>query len=160
MAEKEKVFREKSLERLNSTDKLDDYLKVTRPSLWLILGAIIALLVGVVFWGTYGTIESTATTAIIIKDNTYTIVMDKNVYDKLQSDSFFRIDDTEIAYNENTAINVVEYSQLDNKTIYYSDVTENDTIVSISGNISGFDNGVYSCTVVFEQIPPIKFVIN
>ena len=160
MAEKEKVFREKSLQRLNSTDKLDDYLKVTRPSLWLILGAIILLLVGVVFWGTYGTIESTTTTAIIVKNNTYTIVMDKDVYDKLESDSFFRVENTEIKYDENATIDVVEYSQLDNKTIYYSNVTENDTIVSISGSISGFDNGVYSCTVVFEQIPPIKFVIN
>ena len=46
----ETIFREKSLDRISSPEQLDDYLKVSTPSLWIVLAAVIALLVGIVVW--------------------------------------------------------------------------------------------------------------
>ncbi len=45
--ESRQIFREKSIERVSSPEQLDDYIKVTTPSVWLILSATIALLAGV-----------------------------------------------------------------------------------------------------------------
>ncbi|MCR5735988.1 MAG: hypothetical protein K6G22_15420 [Lachnospiraceae bacterium] len=50
------LFREKSLERISSPEQLDDYIKVVSPGIWLMLGAIILLLVGVIVWSALGTI--------------------------------------------------------------------------------------------------------
>lgn len=48
------IFREKSIERVSSPEKLDDYIRVTTPSVWITLAAIVILLVGVIAWGIFG----------------------------------------------------------------------------------------------------------
>ncbi len=45
------IFREKSIERISSPEQLNDYLKVTKPAVWVVLIAVILLLVGMVIWG-------------------------------------------------------------------------------------------------------------
>ena len=51
------IFREKSIERISSPEKIDDYMKITGISMWLILGCILVLLAGAVIWGFTGRIE-------------------------------------------------------------------------------------------------------
>lgn len=51
------IFREKSIERISSPEKIDDYMKITGISMWLILGCILMLLTGAVIWGFTGRIE-------------------------------------------------------------------------------------------------------
>ncbi|MBQ8955858.1 MAG: hypothetical protein IJ075_02720 [Lachnospiraceae bacterium] len=55
--EKRQIFREKSIERVTSPEQLDDYIKVTTPSVWLILIATVILLIGTLIWGVTGRIE-------------------------------------------------------------------------------------------------------
>ena len=55
--ESRQIFREKSIERVTSPEQLDDYIKVTTPSVCLILSATIALLAGMIIWGVFGKIE-------------------------------------------------------------------------------------------------------
>lgn len=50
------LFREKSLERVSSPEQLNDYIKVTTPSVWLVLIAVILLLVGILTWSTLDTV--------------------------------------------------------------------------------------------------------
>lgn len=51
------LFRKKSLERISSPEQLDEYIRVTTPSVWIVLLAIVVLLVGMLAWGTMGTVE-------------------------------------------------------------------------------------------------------
>ncbi|MBO4265599.1 MAG: hypothetical protein J5910_00235 [Lachnospiraceae bacterium] len=55
--EERSIFREKSLERVTSPEQLNDYIKVTTPSVWLILFATIILIVGTLFWAVFGKIR-------------------------------------------------------------------------------------------------------
>ena len=61
---KVKLFREKSLEAIESPESLNDYLRVTSPGVWLILAAVITLLVGGLLWSILGRIETTAELAV------------------------------------------------------------------------------------------------
>ncbi len=54
--EEKSIFRKKSLDRVTSPEQLDDYIKVTTPSVWLILFAIIILIFGTLVWGVFGKI--------------------------------------------------------------------------------------------------------
>lgn len=47
----DKIFRKSSIDRVNSPEQLNDYIRVANPSVWVILLAIAVLLVGVVIWG-------------------------------------------------------------------------------------------------------------
>ena len=42
------IFRQKSIEKISSPEKLDDYIRVTAPSVWITLAAIVILLVGTI----------------------------------------------------------------------------------------------------------------
>jgi len=55
--EKQSIFREKSIERISSPEQLNDYIKVTTPSIWLVLIAMLLLLGGAMVWGVLGEIN-------------------------------------------------------------------------------------------------------
>ena len=48
------IFRQKSIDKVSSPEKLDDYIRVTTPSVWVTLAAIGILLIGTIVWGIFG----------------------------------------------------------------------------------------------------------
>ena len=52
------IFREKSIERISSPEELNDYIRVTSPSVWLVLAALIILLAGMLVWSVLGTVDA------------------------------------------------------------------------------------------------------
>ena len=63
---KVKLFREKSLEAVESPESLNDYLRVTSPGIWLVMAAVIILLVGGILWGIFGHIRTTEEFAVSV----------------------------------------------------------------------------------------------
>ena len=51
MDNKKNVFRSANLERMSSPEKLNDYITVSNPSVWIILAAIAIMLIGALVWG-------------------------------------------------------------------------------------------------------------
>ena len=49
-------FRKKSLDRISNPDDIDDYIKISSPSIWLIVIAILIILTGAMIWAFLGTI--------------------------------------------------------------------------------------------------------
>ena len=62
--EEKSIFRKKSLERVTSPEQLNDYIKVTTPSVWMILFATLALVVGILFWAVFGKIQVNTETGV------------------------------------------------------------------------------------------------
>lgn len=54
----DKVFRKTSIDRISSPEQLNEYMKVVTPSVWLVLGAVVIILIGILVWGCFGTIKS------------------------------------------------------------------------------------------------------
>ena len=52
------VFREKSLKRISSPEQMDEYIRVTTPSVWIALIALALLLAGFFIWSIIGTMET------------------------------------------------------------------------------------------------------
>ena len=55
-----KLFKKSSVERFTSPEKLNDYIQVSNPSSWMVLGAALALLLGVLVWGFFGELTQSA----------------------------------------------------------------------------------------------------
>lgn len=51
------IFRKKSLDRISSPEESLDYLKVTRPAVWVILVVIVFIILAIVIWSITGRIE-------------------------------------------------------------------------------------------------------
>ena len=65
---KNTIFREKSLDKVSSPEALNDYIRVTTPSVWIVLIGLAVLLVGMLAWSIFGRIpvhEKTNETAAV-----------------------------------------------------------------------------------------------
>ena len=51
------IFRQKSIDRVSSPEQLNDYIRVTTPTVWLVLLALVILLLGMLAWSIFGTVE-------------------------------------------------------------------------------------------------------
>ncbi len=80
---KTKLFREKSLEAVESPESLNDYLRVTSPGIWIVMVAVITLLVGFIVWGIFGHIRTTAEVAIQISSEKNVCYVSLDIIDKV-----------------------------------------------------------------------------
>lgn len=55
------LFRQNSLDRVSSPEQLNDYIKVSNPSIWIVLIALFILLAGVFVWGVTGSLPTSVT---------------------------------------------------------------------------------------------------
>lgn len=62
------VFRQSSIDRVQSPEQLNDYIKVSNPSGWLVIIAAIILLGSVLIWSVFGTVEMKKTMTSIDKN--------------------------------------------------------------------------------------------
>ena len=51
------IYREKNINRVNQPEDLNDYIRVTTPSVWIVLIAIALILVAILGWMLFGTVE-------------------------------------------------------------------------------------------------------
>ena len=81
------LFRQKSLEKITSPEQMGDYIRVSNPSVWMILVAIIVLLIGVCVWGVFGRLDTTLPTGGVCKDGQLTLYISEKemcIRDSLQ----------------------------------------------------------------------------
>ena len=72
----ESLFRKKSMDTIRSPEALNDYLRVTSPTVWLILAGIVLLLVGLLIWSSIASIDSFAVGTAQVEDGTMQIRFD------------------------------------------------------------------------------------
>ena len=50
------LYREKSIEKVSTPEQRNDYIRVTSPSVWVVLIAVVVLMLGVLIWCVFGSI--------------------------------------------------------------------------------------------------------
>ena len=70
------MFRKESVDHISSPEQLNDYLRVTTPTVWIILVAVIILLAGMLIWSTVTTLDSYAAGTAQVKDGLLILYFD------------------------------------------------------------------------------------
>ena len=52
------IFREKSIQKVQSPDNLNEYIRVSNPGIWILLVSIAFLLLGLCIWGCFGQLQT------------------------------------------------------------------------------------------------------
>lgn len=139
----ETLFREKSLQKIQSPDDLNEYITVSKPSVWIILLSVLVLLIGTCIWGIFGTIVSKRDIGLITeKGDTYCIVHAENV-ELAQKAKSINIEGT-----ENVQIKDIDYSQVD------------EGIFIVHFDIDGMSEGNHTGEVILDVIHPFDFLTN
>jgi hypothetical protein len=130
----EQLFREKSLKYISSPDELNDYLKVAKPSVWVILLSIVILLVGLLIWGSFTYIGSSIDGIAEVEDGMLIMTFYSQEYAANVNDEMnVRVGDTEcpitsVGKDEYGQVFVIADTRLENG-IYEASVTYKETQV-------------------------------
>ena len=89
------LFRKKSMDRISSPEQLNDYIRVSTPSVWLLLAAIVILLVGVCVWGVLGHMDTTLPVVAVAENGTVTAYVRQADAEKVQPGMAVTIGDRE-----------------------------------------------------------------
>ena len=71
------LFRQESMDRIQSPERLNEYLRVANPSVWVVLAAVIVLLVGMLIWGSLTCIDSFTAGTARVENGVMTIRFDE-----------------------------------------------------------------------------------
>ncbi len=162
MAEQEKVklFREKSLEAVESPEALNDYLRVTSPGVWLTLAAVIALLVGSILWGILGRIETTGAYAVSAKDGKVLCHVPYPQAEKALARGRVTVDGREYLMDTKARFDIaVVTDETDPYLVAAGQLKTGDMTVEVPV-FAELEDGVYSGTVLLESLQPISMLIG
>lgn len=138
---KEEIFRQKSLQRLKSPENLDDYIKVSNPSVWVLLASVIILLAGACVWGFYGRINSILRTRVYAEKGVVVCYISDN--------DIFSVKKDMIVCFENYKAAITEIGQKENQG--YACILQTSQTVP---------DGFYDGKIVISSIKPISFILN
>ena len=84
------VFRQKSMERITSPEQMNDYIRVSNPSVWMLLAAVIVLLIGVCVWGAFGHLDTAVQTGGICEDGRLTVYLSESDFARSDGNAILR----------------------------------------------------------------------
>ena len=130
-----KLFRQKSVERVSSPEQLNDYMRVTSPAMWMVLGAVIALLAGLLILASVKKLETTLPVEARVDEGSLTAV----VTDAVKEGMTIRVAGQEVQI----------------ETVYRNEAGQKVCTADLSA-----EDGVYSAEIVTDSISPIQFLLN
>ncbi len=165
-----KLFREKSLETIESPESLNDYLRVTSPGVWLVLATVIVLLVGGILWSVLGRIDTKRQAAVVTSEGKTICCVLFESFDEL--DVIMNRQSIEIggktyalAIEENDGVElgyvsefVTDESRLP-MTYAKGGLTKDDLVICIPVDAQ-FEDGVQSGSIITESLKPFSLLLK
>ena len=132
------LFRKQSLERISSPEQLQDYMQVTSPGTWFVLGAVMCLLTGLIVCSSVGRLESRLSLSADVQDGVILAPLDEAQKKVVEPGMPLRIAGQETA---------VEY------------LFEDGGGTAAAAHLT-IPDGRYDAEIVTEAISPISFLLN
>ena len=155
-----KLFRERSLEAIESPESMNDYLQVTSPGVWIILASVIAILIGTVLWGIFGRINTYVNVAVVSSIEEQTCYVPYKKLESVISAGIVAVDGHEYSLRMDTDTKTVIISESTNPYIRVAgDFEIGDVAVAIPVE-ENLTEGIYTGTVKTESLQPISLLIQ
>ena len=154
------LFRQKSIDKITSPEQVNDYIRVSNPSVWMILAAVIVLLIGVCVWGMFGSLDTTLQTGGVCKDGQLVLYVGEKDIDKLGEGTLVSVDGKELAVSEIAGSPVKLDASYDPSLIHLTGLNEGEWVYVVRVDAANVKDGTYSVEVITERVRPLDFVLN
>ena len=140
------VFRQKSMEKITSPEQMNDYIRVSNPSVWMILAAVIVLLIGVCVWG---------------EDGRLTVYLSEGDFARSDGDAILSVGEAEYAAASDAAGTPILLDEsTDPYLLHLIGLSAGDWVHALSAEAPDLKDGVYTVSVIIERVRPLDFVLN
>lgn len=160
--ENKNIFRKKSLDRANMPDRLDDYIKLSNPGVWLVLAAIGVLLLGVAAWSLFGNLTSSVYAVAFVQDGRAIILVDPGDVDRVEAVKAERTGDETQARRvsmDGADFYVTEFGSPEQTRENMGAFRPSDSVVRLTAQTDAPD-GFYAGDLVVESTRPITLLFN
>ena len=168
------IFNKKATEQLLTPDDLHQYVRVTNPSVWVALAACVALIVGLLMWGIFGTVTTNITTSgtvvtEIAEDGTKRPVavcfLNAEDHQRVHKGDFASVDGVKMSVDrlEDTPISTGEAKDILQNDYLVSTLVTGDWsyIVYFEGDATGLSEGKpIPVSITIECIAPISLILR
>lgn len=156
---KQSLFREKSVEAIESPEKLNDYLRVTSPGVWAALATVIIILIGAVIWGIFGHIDSTRQTAVVSENGTTVCLVPAQALQSVIQNRTVTVEGEQRMLSP-AALEPEVISETTNVyTMLAGSLSVGDVVYPVPLE-EPMPDGIYSGTVLVERLSPFSLLLN
>lgn len=157
--QKDLLFRKKAMDKIRSPEQLNDYLRGTNISLWLVLGAVIVLLIGFCVWGTFGRVETQVKAVAISWNGAIEAFVREADRDGISVGQKAYVDGVEhkvLSISEDVVSADAHFS---NDMVHLVGLAAQDMfyVIELSGSLP---EGTYDATIVKEEHPPLSLLFD
>lgn len=157
----ESIFRKESIKKVTSPEELHDYIRVSSPSVWLLIGAVAALLIGVLIWAAFGTLDSTVTVSGVSDGGVVRCYVSESA--GIQAGSKVWLNGTEgtVRSVSRTPLSRAAAAQDcggDEYTVYRLNLADWNYVVEL--DVAGVPDGFVSAKILTERIHPLSFIFG
>ena len=156
---KNSLFREKAYKKALSPEQINDYIKTSKPSVWVFLSVIVILLFGAFVWSVCGKIEMTITSVTVCEaGKSYCYISEKDI-DKISDNTYVRIENLEYKINDVSKLPVPASDKISQYGLHLGNF-ENDEWVYWAKIDATLKDGVYKTYIVSDCVSPISLILN
>lgn len=154
-----RIFREKTLQKVSSPEQLNEYIRASSPGVWMVLAAIAVLLLGVCVWGVFGHMDTVVPALVVCEDGNTHCYVARQDYQSIAPGMPVRVNG-----EERTIVSIArlpeEVSESLSVYIEHTDCLQGATWVYAVQLDEGVDEGAYAAQIVTERIAPASFLLN
>ena len=153
------IFRNKNMDRVASPEKMDDYIHVTTPPLWMSLVIVLLLLCGVLVWAITGRVTVKNQNYGYCQDGILTLYIADQDRDYVAFDTTMMVDDMEAAVTF-ISTRPVSGALADTYLLKLNGMDEGGWYYEVSLDADGLEDGIYAVSYEGETIKPISFLMD
>lgn len=143
------------VERVSSPEELSDYIRVSNPAVWVVLGLVIAVLLGVCVWGVFGHLD-TVVRGVAVSDGKETICYFPAAHaQKVAVGSSVTVEDGELTVSSVSAVE----TELEDYVRTLGGLSADEAVCTAALE-GALPQGVYPAGIIVERVAPIYFVLN
>lgn len=154
------IFRKASVDRVNSPEQLNEYIRLMKPSIWVMLGAVVVLLVGIIVWSIFGTIYTKIQVGAVTADGKTQCYIAADEKEKVTAGMKVTVNGKEGSVSKVSTKPVKLGKDVDSAVAYYSGMSTGDFCYVAQVKVPNLSEGAYSAEITVDEIQPISFVIH
>ena len=155
-----KLFRKSSIDRVNSPEQLNEYIRVANPGVWLVLAAVVVLLIGIVIWGVFGNVETKVETGVSVDQKTALCYVSEEYASRITPGMAVRTEEFEGTVKGVSSAPVKIEDNIDDYILYLTGFSSGDFCYEVEVSLPGAAAGIYPAEIIIDSTKPMYFVIH
>ena len=159
------IFNRAATDKLRSPDDLDKFVRVTNPSVWVVLVACAALLAGLLAWGVFGAVTTSVSATGVSVDGRVMCFLTAEDAAKVHAGDAASVNGAQMTVSRLSAVPVSRdeaHDMLKSDYLVSTLVTGDWAYrVTFEGDAGDLSEGVpLSVRITTDQIPPISLILR